>query len=134
MGCDAQGNMTRQRLKQYRALEREIRMLEERLRSVAPVSGGVRGVDVRSPNAEHAITVTGVDQAALNRLEHRRIQARAERSTIERFIDGIEDSLTRTVLEERYIRGSAWAQVAMVAGGANTRESVRQIAYRFLQK
>lgn len=126
--------MTRQRLKQYRALDREIRMLDERLSSTAPVSHSVRGADVKPPNAGRASTIPGVDQAALHRLENKRVCARAERSVIEQFIDGIEDSLIRTILEERYIQGRSWAQVAMVAGGANTRESVRQIAQRFLQK
>ena len=94
--------MTRQRLKQYRALEREIRMLDERLSAAAPVSGCVRGSDEEPSDTEHAITIPGVDQAALRRLEHNRMRAHAERSTIERFIDSIEDSLTRTILEERY--------------------------------
>lgn len=125
--------MTRQRLEQYRALEREIRMLDERLSSAALVSDSVRGSYAEPPYTEHTITITGVDQAAVHRLGRRRIRARMERRKIERFIDSIEDSLTRTILEERYIQGRSWTQVAMVAGGANTGESVRKIARRFLQ-
>ena len=132
MACKAGGKMTRQRLEQYRALEREIRMLDERLSSAALVSDSVRGSYSEPPYTEHAITITGVDQAALHRLERKRLRARAERLAIERFIDGIEDSLTRTVLEERYIRGGSWAQVAMAAGGINTRDGVRMIARRYL--
>ena len=96
-------------------------------------SHSVRGSYAEPPYTEHTITITGVDQAAIHRLGRRRIRARMERRKIERFIDSIEDSLTRTILEERYIQGRSWTQVAMVAGGANTGESVRKIARRFLQ-
>ena len=133
MADNIRGKMTRQRLEQYRALKHEIRMLDERLRSAALVSDSVRGSYAEPPYTEHTITITGVDQAALHRLERKRLRARAERLAIERFIDGIEDSLVRIILEERYIHGHSWAQVAMVAGGANTGESVRKIARRFLQ-
>ncbi|MEA4927560.1 MAG: RNA polymerase subunit sigma-24 [Candidatus Limiplasma sp.] len=132
MARDAGGKMTRQRLEQYRALDREIRMLDERLRSTALVSDSVRGSDAEPPYTEHAITITGVDQAALHRLERKRIRARMEQRAIERFIDSIEDSLTRTILEERYIRGGSWAQVATTVGGTNSSDGVRMIARRYL--
>ena len=124
--------MTRARREQYRALEREIRMLDEQLRLAPLVSDSVRGSYAEPPYTEHTITITGVDQAALHRLGRRRIRARIERRAIERFIDGIEDSLTRTILEERYIRGGSWAQVAKAAGGTNTSDGVRMIAKRYL--
>ena len=132
MADNIRGKMTRQRLEQYRALEREIRMLDERLSSAALVSDSVRGSYAEPPYTEHTITITGVDQAALHRMERKRLRARAERLAIERFIDGIEDSLTRTILEERYIRGRSWAQVAKAAGGTNTCDGVRMIARRYL--
>jgi len=132
MADNIRSKMTRQRLEQYRALEREIHMLDERIRSAALVSDSVRGSCTEPPYTEHSITITGVDQASLHRLERKRIRARMERRAIERFIDGIEDSLTRTILEERYIQGRSWAQVANVAGGSNTRDGVRMIAGRYL--
>lgn len=124
--------MSKQRLEQYRALVREINMLDNKLGSVALVSDTVKASSMEPPYIERTLTITGIDEGAIHRLNRKREQAFKERLAIEQFIDSIEDSLTRTIFEERYIQGRSWSQVAKAAGGANTRDSVRMIAKRFL--
>ncbi len=56
------------------------------------------------------------------------------RDKARRFIDSIEDSLTRQVFEYRYSKCMTWQQVAYCIGGGNTGDGVRKIAERYLKK
>jgi len=100
--------------------------------SVAMVSDSVKASTHEPPYIERNVTITGIDEKVIHRLTRKREHALMERLAIEQFIDSIEDSLTRTIFEERYIQGRSWSPVAKAAGGANTRDSVRMIAKRFL--
>ena len=55
-----------------------------------------------------------------------------ERNRLERYIAGIEDSLTRQVFTLRFVDGLTWVQVAHRIGG-NTVSSVKMICYRYLE-
>lgn len=56
-----------------------------------------------------------------------------ERVRLERYIQTVQDSLTRQVLTLRYVNGLSWLQVAMSIGGANTEDSIKKICYRYLK-
>ncbi len=56
------------------------------------------------------------------------------RDRARRFIDSIDDSLTRQVFYCRYSKCMTWQQVAYAVGGGNTNDSVRKIAVRYLEK
>ncbi|MBR5155171.1 MAG: hypothetical protein IKW62_01640 [Clostridia bacterium] len=56
------------------------------------------------------------------------------RDRVKRFIDSIEDSLTRQVFYYRYSKCMTWRQVAYMIGGGNSDEGVRKIAERYLKK
>ena len=56
------------------------------------------------------------------------------RDKIKKFLEGIDDSLTRQIFYYRYDKCMTWRQVASMAGGYNTEESVRKIAERYLKK
>ena len=50
-----------------------------------------------------------------------------------RFIDSIEDSLTRQVFYYWFVKSMPWKRVAYMTGGCNTEESVRKIAERYIK-
>jgi len=57
-----------------------------------------------------------------------------ELNRLNRYINSVEDSLTRQILSLRYISGLSWVQVAFSVGGNNTTDGVRMIHNRFLEK
>ncbi len=56
------------------------------------------------------------------------------RDRAKKFIDSIDDSLTRQVFYLRYSKCMTWQQVAGAIGGRNTNEGVRKIVERYLKK
>lgn len=50
-----------------------------------------------------------------------------------KFINSIEDSLTRQIFHYRYVKSMSWKRVAYMTGGYNSEESVRKIAERYLK-
>lgn len=57
-----------------------------------------------------------------------------ERERLEKWIGGIEDSLTRQVFTWRFVQDYTWVQVAMAVGGGNTEDSVRMLAKRYVRR
>lgn len=55
-----------------------------------------------------------------------------ERSRLERYIQSIDDSLTRQIFSLRYISCLRWNQVADTIGGNNTEGSVKMAHNRYL--
>lgn len=55
-----------------------------------------------------------------------------EQKRLERYIQGIDDSLTRQIFSLRYISCMSWNQVANCVGGGNTEGSVKMIHGRYL--
>ncbi len=50
-----------------------------------------------------------------------------------KFIESIDDSLTRQIFYYRFVRSMPWKKVAYMTGGYNSDESVRKIAERYLK-
>ena len=66
------------------------------------------------------------------------IEAKIQLSIVEynqlnRYIENVQDSLTRQILTLRFIHGLSWNQVAMSVGGWNTADGVRKHVNRFLK-
>lgn len=57
-----------------------------------------------------------------------------ERERLERWIAGIEDSVTRKIFTLRFVEGKKWMQVANEMGGNNTEEAVRSMARRYVKR
>jgi DNA-directed RNA polymerase specialized sigma24 family protein len=57
-----------------------------------------------------------------------------ERDRLERFISGIDDSLTRQIFTMRYANSLSWAEIAAKVGGGNKPNSVRRRIYRAVEK
>ena len=53
---------------------------------------------------------------------------------VERFMNTVEDSLTRRIIYFRYVEHLPWNKVADKVGGGNTEDSVRKTLDRYLEK
>lgn len=52
---------------------------------------------------------------------------------VSRFINTIPDEQVRLIFRLRFMRGLAWAEVAAVIGGRNTKAAVKSACYRYLE-
>lgn len=131
--------MTVKELKQYQSLKEEIQDIEAEISELKniKVTDVVKASYSDFPYTEHSVKVYGNDEHVLDLIAEKR-QKKAEleqlKYDIERFIDNIPDSQTRRIIRYKYIRGCSWAEVAKRIGGNNTRESVRKMSRRFLEK
>ena len=128
--------MTKKELEQYRSVVAEIRETEERIKENT-VTDTVSGSDVEFPYTKHSMSVAGLERTEYNNmLLARRNKLQRQRRKVERYVDGIEDSLTRRIFRMRYIEGEvrpSWQWIAFKVGGGNTESSVKKRTYRFLK-
>ena len=135
-------------LKQYRALEKEIAMLKQKVDrlSVRKYKYGADSVTSSSPAAPYRksiVVIRGYGYDAAN--DH--AKARLKKHTRERlhelnqkfgeiqaFIDSIDDSIVRQIVEYRYIEGLSWAAIGKIIYDKPTESTPRMIVERFFEK
>lgn len=114
--------MTQDRLNQYRALKREIAVLQEVIDELESkpntVSDTVQSA-AEFPYSLHTVTITGLptdkQQNILERkttLEQLKSRAEAEFKEITGWIATIEDSDLRGIILMRYVQGKSWIAIA----------------------
>lgn len=147
--------MTVKEMSQLHYLNKEIEQLKKQksdleyvLNDMSFTMAGVQGSDANFPYVLHNIKVAGIATGDRNKWLQRKAELEDIKSLIElngikltfeynrlnRYIQECEDSLIRQVLSLRYINGLSWEQVADSIGGGNTGNSVKMIAYRYLNK
>ncbi len=134
--------MTRQKLKQFRHLKREIELLQEQIVHLEAeiVTDKVRGSLSHHPWTETSFKITGFDREELGqKMERlkRKMQRRVDdllelRTEIIEFVESIDDSLLRQVIILRHVNGLSWEQVAAEIGSGTTWNSLRMMHDRFL--
>ena len=118
--------ITRQQIEQYTDIQREIIMLSDQIYDAE--NGGefvvdmVRGSGDEIPYAMHNITIKGYTSQTVPRLQKRKALLEKQCIAVERFVEGVEDSVMRQILTRRYIEGRHLADTAALVG-----YSVRQI-------
>ena len=60
------------------------------------------------------------------------LRAEEERNRILKYINSIDDSLIRLIIQYRFLNLLPWAKVAYFVGGNNTEESVRKMFERYI--
>ena len=129
--------MTKKELEQYRSVVAEIRETEERIKENT-VTDTVSGSDAEFPYTKHSMSVAGLEKSEYNNmLMARRNKLQRQRRKVERYVDGIEDSLTRRIFRMRYIEGEvrpSWQWIAFKVGGGNSADGTRKRHDRFLGK
>jgi hypothetical protein len=121
------GMMTKQRLTQYNKLKREIASLEDRILAVE--SGGDLVTDYAkdySTGNPKIITLRGYGSQEVPRLSIRLSKCAAECASIERFVDSIEDSILRQLLDLHFLEGQTMEEAAKKAGYSK-RQAIRLI-------
>ncbi len=122
--------MTREKLKQYRALKREIESLDkaidklsDRAMNIPEVLGKVTASSPDFPYIEEHITVRmddprGADMIARRIRIKEKLREEAQRAAleIEQFIAGIPDSTDRQIFEMLYLEGKKQREVAEKVG------------------
>ena len=73
------------------------------------------------------------DLAERDNLLHEKIaKAEKERNIILQYINSIDDSLIRLIIQYRYINLLTWTKVAYFVGGNNTPDGVRMLSDRYI--
>ena len=130
--------MTLKELSQLYYLNWEIEMDQRRLRELEAKALPGAQVITGMPHGSGVSDVVGRYAAEIADLrgiiEAKHQQCLYERSRLERYIAGIDDSLLRQIFTYRFINGLPWHQVAACIGGGNTADSVRMAGYRYLGK
>lgn len=112
--------MTKQRVKQYLSLLREIAMLEDRIYSASCggdfVTDMVRGSTKELPYAMHNIVIQGFGSDAVPKLSTRKAWCVAECKAIEDFIANLDDSIMRQLLTRRYLEGRSLKETGGLVG------------------
>ena len=118
--------MTREKLNQYRALKKEIKILDdsidklrERALDIPTVIGKVQSSQAEFPYIEQHISVQ-MDEPKESDMITRRIMIKEKRKEevnnlileIEQFIAGIPDSTDRMIFEMLYLQGKKQREVA----------------------
>lgn len=129
------GTLTKEKLKQYRSLKKEIVELTEQIASYKTHATVKSSSEF--PYSQHVVTVRGSQPSYRKyRLHERKVECRKLSEEIEDFVNSIEDSLTRRIFTYRYISGSrpmGWQRIACEIGGGNTADSVRMHHNRYMK-
>ena len=135
--------MTIDDLYQLRDLEREIKRYDQRIDelraqrtaiSAPPFDREPSGRN-DSPGRESKIerlTAEIIDLEELLRLN--REKRIVEKQRLERFIAGVDDSMTRQVMELRFNELLPWNAVAARMGGGSSVDALKKMLYRYLER
>lgn len=109
----------------------EVDRLMERLTSKSPSLSGM-------PHASGAHDKIGENVPELverkNQLQER-IRKRTEaRKRIQEYIDAVPDLHVQLIMQLRFVDLMSWQEVADIAGGKNSEDSVRMLVKRYLEK
>ena len=130
--------MTLKELSQLYYLNREIEMDQRRLRELELKALPGAQVITGMPHGSSVADIVGRYAAEIADLrgiiEAKHQQCLYERSRLERYIAGIDDSLLRQIFTYRFVNGLPWLQVAACIGGNNTADSVRVACNRYIEK
>lgn len=114
-------------------IEQEKVRLQELTAAATDISAKISGLPhVGGLSDKTAIAAQIADSKAI--IEAKIALSVVEYNRLNRYINSVEDSLTRQILSLRFVNGLSWNQVAMSVGGGNTEGSVKQICYRFVKQ
>lgn len=138
--------MTLKQLEQYRDLSKEVKMLERKIADLESrpgsfVADSVTGSATCIPFQPHTITIQGYGNQYQDKINTMRARYAARKKKlcqqleeIEAFIEGVEDSRLRQIIEYRYIKGMPWNAVAKNVYGHPSGDTARMTVTRFFAK
>lgn len=129
--------MTVKELNSYYLLENAIQDSKERISRIeAKLCGAVTydtsGVP-KSPSPRNHIEDSYIELAHLKtELSEKVKEYEALKLRIERYVANISDLLISRIVEKRVLEHKRWDDIANELGGGNTKNSVKQMYYRFI--
>lgn len=134
-------------LQQLRPIKKEIEILKQQIEELEYyekqrfVTDSVKGSSKTFPFVEHSIMITGADSSGYfkkkyrlqERLSHKVSELMEEVENINKYIDTIDDSEIRSILQLRYINGLSWQQIAASLGTEGDGSTERKKHDRFLK-
>lgn len=131
--------MTTQELSQIYWLNKEIIMWQQELDRLENQSKA-KGPEITDMPQHGSRVKSKVEKQALHpemiREEILVLKEKAEQelSNLRQYINGIDDSLVRQIIEYKYAQRLTWEDTAARIGGVNSGESLRKTLQRFLRK
>ena len=130
--------MTLKELSQLYHLNREIdlgyRIIEELRAKAENLSQSLSDMP-SCPSKENRLERYVAEMADLSAiLDAKEVQCIHERSRLLRWINDIDDSLTRQIFTLRFVNGLSWPQTAASAGSRYTDAYVRNLCYRKMKE
>lgn len=124
-------------LKQYYLIDGEIRNEEEKIKKIEASLCASPAIDCsgvpKNPTPKNRIEETYIELVTRKEELQRKITEYKElKSSIEAYIDRIDDMLVHRIAEERVIKNKTFREIAEELGGKNTTESVRKMYYRYV--
>ena len=122
---------------QIENLENQISKMEKEGNVTDSVKGGLGGIQhfkVEGFPVPAHYKKTALLRERRFRLEKREIKLLETLNQVEEFIESINDSYIRRIIQLRIVDNLTWQQVADRMGGSNTDESVKKAFYRFMNK
>lgn len=117
--------------KEIEDCERQLEELEEQRETAAVLIDDMPHGKGPAKSRVEQLAAEIVDLKAI--IHAKQIEYIHEKNRLERYIDGINDSLTRQIFKYRFRDCLSWERVADRCGSQNTGESVRKRVYRYLE-
>ena len=129
--------MTKRELSQLYWINREIEQEKRRLEELEAAATSSTAKITGLPHVSGAHDKIG-DMAILIAEQRDLVELKIRQSVIEynrlnRYINTVDDSVTRQVMSLRFVDGLPWAQVAYSIGGDNTADGCRKMVDRYIR-
>lgn len=129
------GGVSKHDLEQYAGWKREITKIKQEIaEGPTVVIDTVRGSKQNFPYIETPITIKGVDRRREVRNHNRLSRLEVRCKTVEQFIDSIEESDMRLLIEAYYVKELSWMQTVTRNGNRMSPDAARKAVNRFLDK
>ena len=121
--------MTKEKLEQLNDLRKEITEIEESINKLSCIqcSGKVKASMNNFPYCEGYMTVGGIEPGAYQRIDEkqrilweRKIKAQKLETEIYEYINSVDDSRVRRIMQKRYIDNKDWETIADEMGYERT--------------
>ena len=105
---------------------RKIDLIQQSASICSTLTGMPRSGTVSSKVETFAIRIHDTDK---------RIQYLEERiDQLESYIDDVDDDIVRAVMKLKFVDGYTYAMIALQIGGRNSKDSIKKMLYRYIQK
>ncbi len=128
--------MTKKELSQLYYLKKEIRQLEQRIKELetaatgctTKITGLPHGTGINDKIGNYAAQIADLKSLLDLNLK----KCFYELNRLDRYIQSVDDPLTRQIMMYRFISGYSWRKIAFQIGGNNSIDGLKKRLYRYL--